>query len=64
MSPRYRVTFTTDERNELEALTRREKTPAGNSYMLALCFSAMPVLMVQHGKLLMRQRAWCNQSFN
>lgn len=28
MSPRYRVTLTADERSELEALTRREKTPA------------------------------------
>ena len=28
MSPRYRVTLTVDERSELEALTRREKTPA------------------------------------
>jgi transposase len=28
MSPRYRVTLTKDERNELEALTRNGKTPA------------------------------------
>ena len=28
MSPRYRVTLTADDRSELEALTRREKTPA------------------------------------
>jgi len=28
MSPRYRVTLTTVERSELEALARREKTPA------------------------------------
>lgn len=28
MSPRYRVTLTTEERNELEALTRREKLSA------------------------------------
>jgi transposase len=28
MSPRYRVTLTTEERNELEALTRREKISA------------------------------------
>jgi transposase len=28
MAPRYRVTLTTEERNELEALTRNGKTPA------------------------------------
>jgi len=28
MAPRYRVTLTTQERKELEALTRNGKTPA------------------------------------
>jgi hypothetical protein len=28
MSPRYRVTLSSEERNELEALTRREKIAA------------------------------------
>ena len=34
MSPRYQVTLTTEERKELEALTRNGKTTAKNSSML------------------------------
>jgi transposase len=40
MSPRYRVTLTADERNELGALTRREKIPARkfiHARVLLLC---------------------------
>ena len=32
MAPRYRVTLTTQERKELEVLTRNGKTPAKKKY--------------------------------
>ena len=53
MTPRYRVTLTKEERNELEALTKKGKSKPGDSNTLGLCFFAMLALKVHHGKLLM-----------
>ena len=59
MSPRYRVTLTKEERNELEALTKKWKNRSQkSSSTLALCFFAMPALKVRLGKLLMLRMLW------
>ena len=55
MSPKYRVTLTSEEHKELEAMTRRGKTLARRFIHARALLCVTPVRMVRHGMLPMLQ---------
>ena len=58
MSPRYRVTLTGQERDDLEALTKRGRPTPEDLSMPVHCYFVMLVRMVQHGLFPMWLKHW------